>query len=250
MAKNKCGKCEQEINDLEPMRCGFCDGFFHLSQACCGINARSMKEAFTTGKVMFICHSCREELKGRSIRRYIDEQNQQTDSPPLDALPGQVQQLSGIVAELSKKIDVLSMPQRNRSVSVSTSWPKPGTKRRREDRPEIEVPIASGTKSIDLSDLSIPSIAATAPPEKFWLYLSRLNPLITDSDVQKIVSRCLCTTDTVDVVRLIPKGKDAASLTFVSFKIGLDPTAKALALDPDSWPAGLLFREFVHLAKN
>lgn len=255
MAKKQCGKCDQEINDLEPMRCGFCEAFFHTSQTCCGINARSMKEAFSSGKAILICHSCRDELKGRSIRRYIAEletkQNQPADSPILNALPAQVQQLSDVVAELTKKIDVLSAkPQRDRSVSVSSAWPRLGTKRRREDRPNINVPITKGTKSIHISDLSVPSITATAPPEKFWLYLSRLNPLITDKDVLNIVSRCLCTTDHVDVVRLVPKGKDVTGMTFVSFKIGLDPCVKDLALDPSSWPDGLQFREFVNLTKN
>ena len=204
---------------------------------------------------MFICQSCHDELKGRSIRRFIAELdgklNQPADLPLLDALPAQVQHLSDVVAELSKKIDVLSAkPQRNRSVSVATAWPKLGTKRRREDRSDIDMPVANGTKSIDLSDLSVPSITATAPPEKFWLYLSRLNPLITDKDVQNIVSRCLCTTDPVDVVRLVPKGKDVTGMTFISFKIGLDPCMKDPALDPASWPDGLQFREFVNLAKN
>ena len=199
---------------------------------------------------MFICDSCRDELKGRSICRYFAEQQQPTDSPVLNALPAQVQQLSKVVADLSKKIDVLSMPKRDRSISVSTAWPRLGTKRRRDDRPDIDVPIANGTKSIDLSDLSVPSISPTAPPEKFWLYLSRLNPLITDQDVQNIVSRCLCVADSIDVVRLVPKGKDVTGMTFVSFKIGLDPSMKDLALDPASWPAGLQFREFVTMAKN
>lgn len=125
-----------------------------------------------------------------------------------------------------------------------------GVKRRREERPVVDVPIAKGSKSIDLSDLSVPSIIPAEPPIKFWLYLSRLNPLITENDVQKIVSRCLNIVDSVDVVRLVPKGKDVSNMTFVSFKIGLDISLKDLALDPASWPSELHFREFVDLAKN
>lgn len=252
MAKRQCRKCEQDINDLEPMCCDFCEAYFHISQNCCGVNTRSLKEALSSGKLLFICHICREELNGRSIRRYIDEQQQmQTQPPPLAALPAQVQQLSDVVAALSKKIDDMSYkPQRSQPVNVTPSWPRLGVKRRRDDRPDIDVPVAQGTKVIDLSDLSVPSILPTMPPEKFWLYLSRLNPLITDVDVQNIISRCLCITDPVDVVRLVPKGKDVSRMTFVSFKIGLDPSMRNKALDPASWPAELQFREFVDIAKN
>ena len=113
----------------------------------------------------------------------------------------------------------------------------------------VSAPSDRGTNSIDLSDLSVPSVA---PPvaDKFWLYLSGLNPLVTDGDVQKIVSRCLGLPGPVDLVRLVPKGKDVNGMSFVSFKIGLDPNTKAKALDPSSWPVGLLFREFINHQKN
>lgn len=80
--------------------------------------------------------------------------------------------------------------------------------------------------------------------------MTGLNPLISNSDVQKIVARCLCTSDAADVVRLVPKGKDTTNLTFVSYKIGLDPNLKELALEPSSWPVGIRLREFVNFSKN
>lgn len=190
-------------------------------------------------------------MHGRSIRCYIADQQQQIQTPALASLPAQVQQLHDVVAELSKKVDTFSAkPQRIQSLSASPAWPRLSAKRRREDRPDVNVLTAKGTKAIDLTDLSVPFISSTTASEKFWLYLSRLNPLITDNDVQNIVSRCLGTTDQTDVIRLVPKGKDVTNMTFVSFKIGLDPGMRDLALDPDSWPTGLQFREFVDLAKN
>ncbi|XP_065075674.1 uncharacterized protein LOC135699359 [Ochlerotatus camptorhynchus] len=252
MDQKQCGECQLVINELEPLRCGFCETFYHISQQCCGINIRNLKEPLSAGKILFVCNSCRGVLQGRSIRCFIDDQQQQQMQPPsLASLPDQVRQLHDAVAELSKKVDNFSAnPQRNPSLSATPVWPKPGAKRRREDRPDIDVPTVNGTKTIDLSGLSVPSIAPSTPPEKFWLYLSRLNPLITDNDVQSIVSRCLSLTEPVDVVRLVPRGKVVSSMTFVSFKIGLDPCLKDAALDPDSWPAGLQFREFIDSAKN
>ena len=68
--------------------------------------------------------------------------------------------------------------------------------------------------------------------------------------MQNIVSCCLSSTDAADVIRLVPKEKDVSGLTFVSFKIGLNPGMKDLAIDPASWPSGLQFRQFMDLPKN
>ena len=116
------------------------------------------------------------------------------------------------------------------------------------EKSDTLVPSSCGTNNVDLSDLSVPSIVHNV--NKFWLYLSRLNPQITDSDVQKIVSRCISAPESVDVIRLVPKGKDVTGLSFVSYKIGLDPAMKNKALDSSSWPTGLLFREFIDQPKN
>ena len=244
MGKNLCGKCTHEINDLEPIHCALCEKFFHIGPNCCGMNIRTggLKENLAAGKVIFVCESCRSEMQGRSVRCYVGDsiksQSQPVESSPTADLPMQVQQLSNVVAELSKKIDgFANKTPRPRTAPFSQGWPRLPLKRRREERPEVDQPAESGTNTIDLSDLSVPSITAAAPPppeKKFWLYLSRLNPLITDDDVRNIVSRCLRTTDAFDVVRLVPKGREVAGLTFVSFKIGLDPNLAGLALNPAS----------------
>ncbi|XP_055608386.1 uncharacterized protein LOC129755769 [Uranotaenia lowii] len=108
----------------------------------------------------------------------------------------------------------------------------------------------TGTKSIDLSDLSVPFVVPPPPAPKFWLYLAGLQPQITDEDVNKIVSRCLDITSSVEVKRLLPKGVDGSTRRFVSFKIGLDPSLKDAALNTTTWPTGMQFREFVDQPKN
>lgn len=255
MDRKYCGECKQAINDLEPMRCGFCDTFLHISQNCCGINSRGLKDAFSQGKLLLLCTGCRAELNGRSVRCYIAETQLASQVPPdqqnSNDLPMQVQQLSNIVETLSKKIDNLScvQPQPNWPIPCTPAGPKRSVKRRRiDDRPIVQPPPECGTKNVDLSDLSVSTVVRNV--EKFWLYLSGLNPLITDDDVQKIVCRCLNVPAPTDVIRLVPKGKDVAELSFVSYKISLDPDMKIKALDSSSWPVGLLFREFVNQPKN
>lgn len=254
MAKKVCGECKLDINDLEPLICGLCESYYHISQNCCGLNIRILKEAFTTGKAIFVCPSCRTELNGRSVRSFFTDKSncQSNDTQPPADLPGQVQQLFEVVNKLSDKIDNFTNKSKPANiVSTPPAWPRLGAKRRREERKlDTDVTFASGTNNVDFSNLSVASVTQASVPVKFWLYLSGLNPKITDNDVQKVVSKCLRISDAADVVRLVPKDKEVANLTFVSYKIGLDPELKELALDSKTWPFGIRFREFIDFPKN
>lgn len=247
MDKKQCGECSLTINELEPIRCGFCDTHFHISQQCCGFNNRSNRELFTNGKAMFICPKCRTTLNGRSVCSYLKESiGSQSSSPlDLDELFSQVKKLTSLVESLSKQVENI-VNERPPARPLSTpNWPKTGVKRRRGNNGQaVQAPAERGTNTIDLTDLSVQFIVPPPPAPKFWLYLSGFQPLIKVEDVQKIVSRCMNVADPVDVVRLVAKDADVTKLSFVSFKIGLNPDCQELALDASTWPAGLLFREF------
>lgn len=238
------------INELEPVRCGFCDAYFHISQQCCGFNTRATKDLFANGKAMFICPKCRDTLNGRSVCSFLKESLGTPSSSPVDLnlLCNQVQKLARVVESLSKQVEnIVNERQPARSVSTP-NWPKPGVKRRRGNNGQaVQAATERGTSSIELSDLSVPFIVPPPQPPKFWLYLSGFQPLIKIEDVQKIVARCMDVSDPVDVVRLVGKDADITKLTFVSFKIGLSPDLRELALNASTWPTGLLFREFEDL---
>lgn len=247
MEKKQCGACQLEINDLEPVRCGFCEGCFHISQQCCGFNLRACKDVFTQGKVMFICTPCKIKLNGRSIRAYIAD----LDTPPSttdNSLASSLQQLSGVVEALSKKVDAIASAPKTQPGDKTPVWPRVGAKRLRSDfeRPAV----SKGTKEMSFEDLSVPFITPAPPKPVFWLYLSGFQPRIANKDVEKIVSRCLDSNEPMDVIRLVPKGLDESAMTFVSFKVGINPDLKQQALDAESWPDGLMFREFVDRPKN
>ena len=158
------------------------------------------------------------------------------------------------VGALSEKVDRLLFTQScSDQSSTSTVWPKLGVKRRRgDDGQTVRDSADRGTSTIDFPDLSVASITPAPPPARWWLYLSGLQPTITDADVTKVVTRCLNLNadHPINVARLVPKGTDISKLTFVSYKIGLDPQLKQLALTASSWPTGLLFREFINMSKN
>ncbi|XP_053686448.1 uncharacterized protein LOC128735987 [Sabethes cyaneus] len=133
MAKELCGECKIEINDLEPIRCGFCESGFYINQQCCGFNSRVCKELFAQGKILFICPNCRDILNGRSIASYVKElQENESSLPPLPVnLPAQVQKLTEIVEGLSRKFDGIANKPTNvkcvagtpTNLSTTPVWP-------------------------------------------------------------------------------------------------------------------------------
>lgn len=83
-----------------------------------------------------------------------------------------------------------------------------------------------------------------SPADKFWVYLTKISPEVTETDIEKLAKECL-RVDEVAVKSLIPRGRPSSTLSFISFKVGVDPESKSKALDPASWPQGIEFREFI-----
>lgn len=103
--------------------------------------------------------------------------------------------------------------------------------------------VSVGTRDIGPNE-SIP-LAASQREDKFWLYLSGFDPHATAQQIESLVKGNLNITDgVVDVAKLVPKGRTLDELTFVSFKVGLDPQLKEVALTGSSWQKGIVFRQF------
>ncbi|KAL9697807.1 hypothetical protein quinque_001248 [Culex quinquefasciatus] len=106
-------------------------------------------------------------------------------------------------------------------------------------KPRVKRPTISGTGEVNLQDLSVTSITVEPRPQRFWLYLTGLNPKINTNDVKLIVERCLGTSLDLDPKLLVPKDTDCSRYRFVSYRIGLDPKLRDKALDGNNWPRNL-----------
>uniref|UniRef100_A0A182J088 Uncharacterized protein n=1 Tax=Anopheles atroparvus TaxID=41427 RepID=A0A182J088_ANOAO len=118
----------------------------------------------------------------------------------------------------------------------------PSTKRRLIDRsppPANSAPLLAGTGLVTSRAL------LTVPPTeaKFWLYLTRIAPSVPLAEVEAFAREQLGTEDAT-VVRLLAKDRDPSTLSFISYKVGLSPELRDKALDPTTWPCGMVFREF------
>lgn len=146
-----------------------------------------------------------------------------------------------IKSNFSKLINSSSMTPRSSKYPASAVI---STRRRRlfgkPDKPQPHPAITGTSESVSPS---FGNIVAAAPSPKFWLYLSRISRDVTPEQVRALVSNRL-DTDDVEVVRLVAKNRDLSTLSFVSFKVGLNNSVKGRAMSNSTWPKGILFREF------
>ncbi|KAL1376188.1 hypothetical protein pipiens_017047 [Culex pipiens pipiens] len=65
--------------------------------------------------------------------------------------------------------------------------------------------------------------------ELLHLYLSAFKPTTSEDDVAQLVREFLDMEDSPKVQKLVPKGKDLSTLSFVSFKVSVRPELKQVA---------------------
>lgn len=236
MAKN-CSKCSEAINGIDYVVCrGYCGAFFHMN-ACSGVT-RALLNYFTTNKknLFWMCDKCAELFENSHFRTISTNADQ---TSPLNLLTTAITELRTEIKQINAK------PKAQFSPAVG--WPSL-TERRTTKRPFEQV-VARASENCRVGNKQPQANVVTVPvcqkeDNQFWLYISRIRPDVTTEAVQAMVKANLNVDDDPTVVKLIPKEKDISTLTFVSFKIGLDPSMKPKALDPETWPEGLLFREF------
>lgn len=240
MAK-QCGKCLEPITGIDVVVCrGYCGAFFHMT-SCTNVT-RALTSYFTTHKknLFWMCDRCAELFENshfRALTNHADERS------PLNSLTSAITDLRSEIKQLNSK------PSTSISPATNIRWPtidqQRSAKRRRENDSNVRVTdqCRTGSKKANENVVSVP-ICQTDVNQKFWLYLSRICPDVSVDSVSAMIKANLELTSDPTVVKLVPKDKDISTLTFVSFKIGLDPSLKSKALDPETWPEGLLFREF------
>lgn len=234
-----CAKCSDSITGIDYVVCrGYCGANFHMNE-CSGGVTRAMLQYFTTHKknLFWMCDKCADLFENAHFRAMSSRADEQS---PLVSLTTAITELRTEIKQLNSK------PV---APAANIRWPLI-EQRRSEKRPrEFDVAARAsedcrvGSKKPLDNVIAVP-ICDNVADQRFWLYLSRIRPDVTVESVCAMVKANLEIDSDATVVKLIPKGKTVDTLSFVSFKIGLDPSLKDKALDPATWPEGLLFREF------
>lgn len=188
----------------------------------------------------------------------VNEHIGNSEPKEIASLKEDITKLSEAVGVLTAKVDAKTPASSNRN--KSTAWinakrsiTEPNIpKRRRGDTgsPIFSPTMASriyGTKPMN-DKLKIVQLKN----DTLWIYLSAFDPQTTEREIASLVRECLnLSSDTEpEVVKLVPRGKELSAMSFVSFKVGISPQLKCIALARDSWPENVFFREFEDRSKN
>lgn len=241
------------VNDSDRISCrGYCGNSFHMICAKVDYGLREALGSYDRN-LFWMCDGCADLFASDHFRKMASCcTNENTpDESSFKSLKDDIAGLKEAVGILSAKVD--SNPSAS---TFGGPWNKklgsnvvPNTpKRKRDDDQSVERPSTTrGTKAA--SEV----IQTVSPPANLlWIYLSAFAPSTTDDDIVKLTRDCLNLNADVEpkVVRLVPKDKDPATLSFVTFKVGVSKDLKNEALSKETWPENVYFREFENYPKN
>lgn len=255
-----CDHCAKPVKgEEESVSCmAFCNSVFHLK--CVNANANmntKLNKAFVnivhdTPNLFWMCNECVKLMKcarfkptvlsfGSAINSITERQEIAHDELRKE-LTKQGQQIEQLSKRIASTPTLLGAGDRIRP---------PSLKRARQDEgASVNKPLVGGTKPVTDANSDANVLTVPEPTELFWLYLSRIHPSVKPESVEKLVKTSVLCEDPVKVVPLVKKGTDTSRMSFISYKVGMAPTLRDVALNPGTWPSGILFREFEDLTKN
>lgn len=198
--------------------------------------------------ILWFCDNCIDKLN--QMKQYPINTTQDVVTAVSDAFRVSLDELKVELRE-TKELTKSLIEKRQTNESSAPRQPRtawPSLKRTRDiaekgtPKSHPELKLVGGTKSVEKGCLTVETVEK--PPEKFWLYLSRIARHVTEDDVSELVKCCLQTQNPIDVRKLVRKDADLNQFAFISFKVGVDKDLKQMALDPSIWPKGVFFREF------
>ncbi|XP_058456595.1 uncharacterized protein LOC131433992 [Malaya genurostris] len=237
---NACDRCAKTVKSEEDfVECsGFCHHLVHMK--CAKLNKPFLKVLDENPNLFWICDECCKLIKLARFRDSVSSFG--------SAFASIAERTESIFAELKAEIKKNSqqISRLSRKVPVSSPLPPkpdgfgPNAKRRREDSSEPSKTLEGCRKPSDNCNIA----TVPTPCSLVWIYLSRFHPSVSKEMVSQLTKDGLQCSEDVTVIPLVKKDVDVNTLNFVSFKVGILPKFREAALNPDTWPQGVLFREF------
>lgn len=251
-----CHKCANDLSGDYVTCQGFCDATFHV--ACCGFSSDLVAEVLRGSQMFWMCVSCSKLMTDIRFRKSVRSSFDSGQADASGILPGMIEQLKAeILSELKTEI------RTNFTAIVNSSALTPKSSR----RPPLVPALAQARKlsfrpnvnqrpkpdlMVGTSNSASPSHGVTVVPmakEKLWIYLSRISKEVTPEQITALANKRLGTEDAV-AIRLVAKGRDVSTFSYVSFKVGIDAELKDKALSSSTWPSGIVFRQFSDNREN
>lgn len=236
-----CKKCTKPLNGVSVVCEGFCLNAFHLE--CAKLSFDELLCYRKVPNVYWMCDNCKLEID--NIRKSGTLQTGSTSIQPIVNLD--VNRHDEEIAELRHQITVIRQTLSDISSTCTSS--RPGSTSAisplAQSSPLSKPGLLLGTRNIGQSCSSVGSSAVEG--EKYWLFFTRVKNTATERDITEMVTDSLEVLDAgVVAKKLVPPWKDAYSLPFISFMVGIDIRYKEKAMLQSTWPAGIYYREFRH----
>lgn len=253
MAASVCCSCAGDLEKAEEIVCkGFCKSTFHLKCVNQPIDIRD--SVANCSQLYWMCQACSEMMANATFCQALISTNSAFEaisaehSKALIQLRQEMEQNTAKINTILQQIPTVIQERTGRKTTTSNTRKRPRIDEdiiinSVETRNLPEPSVTEGTREID-PNVMIPLANRKTNESKLWLYLSGFNPNASEDDVRGLVQQNLNTSETIDVRKLVPKGKNLEELTFVSFKVGVGLQFKDLALLPSTWQKGIIFREF------
>lgn len=239
-----CCECAEPIKNLNLIKCHLCDHVAHIK--CFGWARSNLDFVNSQSNLLWFCADCMKSVEQLKSPIATDLNNAVISSVS-DVINGC---MNGIKEELGQT-NTLIKAVADKLLTIST--PAMSSNYRSNKRPRLNSPIETpkhakstsklfgGTRSVGNITEAVETVPK--PAEKFWIYLSRIAPHVSEEQVAALVDKCIPGAQAI-VRKLIKKGADLKSFAFVSFKVGVELNVKEQSLDPSTWPTGIYFRAF------
>lgn len=245
-----CHACATDVTDDHIVCKGFCNAIFHTR--CSGIALHILNDVVKNDQLFWLCKSCSSLMRDMRLRRTVrsayevgQEKLLGQHNDIVECLKSEV--LTELKAEIKSNFTALinsssltpKTSNHQRTVQAAVRSRRLFGRNRDDNQRKTSTKIGTG----DSVSPSLGITAALTYNNKFWLYLSRIACNVTAEQIRSLAQQRLG-TDEVEVVRLVAKGRDINTLSFISFKVGMKSDLKTKALCTSTWPKGILFREF------
>lgn len=206
------------------------------------MNAYDLRRCIETENLLWLCNDCLLLFR----KQYSTDENaksttdERIDESSIEITVGQLQQ---DIEEIKKGFSVLKeCVDRNRMTHQMPSASTPQGSNSRMSIPSMNYSNVTDTRLLMGSNAENTTLNSS---RKFWIYFTRIAKHVTNDEMRQMVSHALKLDDPPDVVKLVPAWKRLDDLHYVSFKVGVDQKHKDEAILESTWPAGLMFREFI-----
>ena len=241
---SSCVQCSKSVKSLDFIKCHFCEHTAHTK--CIGWTRANLDFVNNQSpNLSWFCNDCvsaLDQLKARNSSLTTVNLVSTVSDCVNDCLKEFKLELDKTNCALQALSDQFNTSSAAKPASNRLTGKRPrdtGYKTTPSGRPTSA--LLGGTRKV--SDAVKVVDTVPKPVDKFWLYLSRIAPHVTEEDVAAMVQECVTGSEPV-VKKLVKKDADLSSFAFVSFKVGVDRELKDNALDPSIWPNGIFFREF------